>query len=250
MSDASKRAAAKPDLVYLVHEDSEPLRYSLRSVARYAAGQYRRVWVAGMLPQWLTGVGHIAVDEPEPREKFASIRSKLEAAVAHRGVAKRVVVMNDDYIATAPVESWEPTHLGPTSTYVAQCSRPRNTWWEAMQHTAAWMDERGHGDTLCYAGHVPLMYDRVKLRDLLAEYPANRRLLDCGLYPEAGVGGVGVLGPNAKVGPSAGEFAEKVPDPDAPPPWLSLNDESWASGLIGGYVRGMFRERCEFERDV
>lgn len=239
-SDGRAAAVALPDLAYLVHEaDNEALRYSLRSVVKHAA-PFRKVWIVGALPEWITGVGHIPVDEPG--EKFASIRAKLEALVNHRPVGSRVVVMNDDHFATAPSE-WGAWHMGPTSRYVAENFRPRNSWWEALKVTAEWMRERGHGDILCYAGHVPLMYSKAKLRALLAEYPSTQRLLDVGLYPEAGVGGEGVLALNSKCGP---DDLAKVDDP-AMPPWLSTNDASFA-GVIGDLVRVALPEPSRFEK--
>lgn len=231
--------AGLPDLAWLVHEtDNEPLRYSLRSLASHAAGQYRRVWIVGAMPGWLHGVGHIPVAEPEPREKFTSIRAKLTALAADRRVTRRVVVLNDDVFATRPVTSWEPTHMGPTSRYVKANFRPRNSWWESLKLTAEWVG----GDPLCYAGHVPLLYDRALLRDALSAYPPARRLIDCGLYPVAGAGGEGRMALNAKCGP---DDSAKVDDPQMPG-WLSTNDVSWA-GLIGAQVRAAFPESCKYE---
>lgn len=230
-----------PDLAWFVHEtDNEPLRYSIRSFVQNAAGLYRRIWIVGALPEWLTGVGHIPVAEPEPREKFASIRAKLDALARDRRVTRQVVVVNDDVYAVRPVESWEPTHLGPTSGYVAaNAPRPgRNSWWDAMRATAEWVG----GDPLCYAGHVPLLYDRALLRDALDRYPADQRLLDCGLYPIAGAGGEGTRALNAKIGPD--DYA-KLDDPRMPGYWSS-NDRSWA-GEVGRRVRAAFPTPCEHE---
>lgn len=98
------------------------------------------------------------------------------------------------------------------------------------------------GDPLCYAGHVPLLYDRALLRDALDRYPAEQRLLDCGLYPIAGAGGEGTLALNAKIGPD--DYA-KLDDPLMPGYWSS-NDRSWA-GEVGRRVRAVFPTPCEHE---
>lgn len=234
--------APLPDLAWFVHEtDNEPLRYSIRSLAKHAAGHYRKVWIVGQLPSWLTGVGHVPAPEPEPREKFASIRAKLTALAHDRRVTREVVVLNDDVFATRPVQSWAPTHMGPTSRYVAECAVPRNSWWEALRATA----EHVGGDPLCYAGHVPLLYDRALLRDALAAYPTDRRLLDCGLYPVAGAGGEGTWALNAKCGP---RDTAKADDPRMPG-WLSLNDASWP-GPLGERIRRAFPKPSQYEREV
>jgi len=232
-------SAPLPDLAWFVHEaDNEPLRHSIRSIVRHAEGRYRRLWVVGVMPDWLTGVGHVPAAEPEPREKFSSIRAKLTALAHDRRVTRQVVVLNDDVYATRPVGSWEPTHMGPTSRYVAAHHRPRNTWWEALVQTAEWVG----GDPLCYAGHVPLLYDRARLREALAAYPSDRRMLDCGLYPIAGAGGEGTWALNAKVGP---DDLGKVDDPRMPG-WVSTNDASWA-GALGAHIRADLSEPTRYE---
>lgn len=228
-----------PDVAWFVHEtDNEMLRYSIRSVVERAAGKYRRLWIVGQMPEWLTGVGFIPVDEPTPPEKFASIRAKMTALAHDRRVTRNVVVINDDTFAVRDVESWEPTHMGPTSRFLERNFRPRNSWFEALRDTAAWVG----GDPLCYAGHVALMYDRTALREALANYPAKQRLLDCGLYPIAGAGGEGTWALNAKCGPAD---EAKADDPQMPG-WLSLNDASW-SGPLGKRVRAMFPEPTKYE---
>lgn len=240
-----------PDLAYLVHEaDNELLRYSLRSIDKHAQGAFRSVWIVGVLPDWIRNVGHIPAAEPERRDKFTSIRTKVEALAADGPVQDHVVILNDDYIATAPV-TWEPTHMGPTSAYLRrEAERGRttrgNSWIRAVHNTAEWMSEQGHGDIDCYEGHVPLMFDRVKLAAVLAAYPADRSCDYPSFYPAAGSGGPGVLALNAKIGPTPDEFHAKINHPDMPH-WISTNDRGFDEGMIGGYIRGMLREPSQYE---
>lgn len=242
-----------PDLAYLVHEtDNELLRHSLRSIDRHAQGSFRDVWIVGTLPAWVVNVRHLPVAEPDPREKFASIRSKVTAIGDCDEMAERVVILNDDHIALGPVTSWEPTHMGPTSGYLArEAERGRvaahNSWIRAVANTAEWMRERGHGDIDCYEGHVPLCFDRAKLAAILADYPPDRSCDYPGFYPEAGAAGPGERALNAKIGPSADEFLAKICHPDMPA-WLSTNDKGFTLGMVGGYIRGMLREPCKYER--
>jgi len=231
-----------PDLAWLVHEtDNLPLRYSIRSIAENAEGMFGNLWIVGQMPDWLQSVGHVPA--PRASEKFADIRSKVSALCADDRLSDRVVILNDDYFAMEPVTSWSPYHMGPTSKYLAGKPVDRNTWFQALRNTAAWMRGRGHGDILCYEGHVPLLFDRHKLGEVLSEYPVDRSCDYPGFYPVAGAGGEGIQGLNAKVGPDASDFHEK-----AHLPWLSCNDKSFAEGMVGGYVRGAFREPCKYER--
>lgn len=242
---------APPDLAYLVHEaDNELLRYSLRSIHTYAAGMFRKVWIVGVLPEWVTGVGHIPTEYAG--EKFADIRAKVSALCADKRVAARVVIMNDDYMATEPVQSWDAYHMGPTSEYLArEAERGRkpqtNTWIAAVANTAAWMAEQGHGDIDCFEGHVPLEFRRRALGKVLAEYPAGRSCDYPGFYPVAGSAPVAGRAINAKVGPSPAEFLAKLSNPGMPG-WISTNDAGFAEGMVGGYIRGMFRTPSPHER--
>lgn len=242
-----------PDLAYLVHEaDNELLRHSLRSIDRYAQGAFRGVWIVGTLPEWAVNVRHLPVAEPQPREKFASIRSKVAALANCDDIAEHVVVLNDDHIALRDVTSWEPTHMGPTSAYLRREAErghiaASNSWIRAVANTAKWMAQRGHGDIDCYEGHTPLCFDRAKLAAVMADYPADRSCDYPGFYPEAGAAGPGTRALNAKIGPSADEFLVKMADPEMPA-WLSTNDKGFGQGMVGGYIRGMLREPCRYER--
>lgn len=253
MSTSEGRAAraALPDLAWLVHEaDNELLRYSLRSIERHAGGMFRKVWIVGVLPDWAENVGHIPVEYAG--EKFADIRAKVAALCADKRVAHTVVILNDDHIATGPV-TWDAVHMGPTSAYLkAEAARgrtsARNTWIRAVENTSAWMADQGHGDIDCFEGHVPLMFNRRELGKVLAEYPADRSCDYPGFYPAAGAAPVAGEALNAKIGPSADEFLSKVDDPRMPG-WISTNDAGWREGMVGGFIRGMFRERSTFERE-
>lgn len=240
-----------PDLAWLVHEqDNELLRYSMRSVATHAAGMYRRVWIVGVLPEWVTGVGHIPA--AYAGEKFRDIRAKVTALTTHPGIARTVVILNDDYVATRPVESWEPTHMGPTAAFLAaeaargRTSR-RNTWIRAVENTAAWMADQGHGDILCYEGHVPLAFDRARLAEALGAYPGDRSCDYPGFYPVAGAAGPGARALNAKIGPTAAEFLDKYTHPGMPG-WVSTNDAGFREGMVGGFIRGLHPQPCAYEK--
>ena len=69
-----------PDIVYVVRpgERNEELRYSLRSLSNLPHG---RVWIAGYMPKWVTGVEHI----PSPAKPGSHVHAKanLRAACQH-----------------------------------------------------------------------------------------------------------------------------------------------------------------------
>lgn len=246
--------AALPDLVYPVRAgENEELRYSLRSVAAHADGLFRKVWIVGTgLPEWLTGVE--IIEAGSAGGKAADVRAKIAAAASHSGVAPRFVLMTDDVFLVEPITEWEAFHMGPTSIYVQHLATLKpaltvnnNKWVRSLVATAEWMAERGHGDILCRQGHRPLLWDRRKLSKALAEFPEDQQLDILGLYDIAGAAGEGRLAGNAKVVNDPKAFHQKLAELDIP--WLSSNDRSFAEGMIGGYIRGMFRTPCRFESD-
>ena len=247
---ASANRAALPDLVYPVRAgENEELRYSLRSVATNAAGLYRKVWIVGHgLPDWLTGVEVIDAHGPESGQ--SDVRAKITAAANDPRVAARFVLLADDMFLVDPITRWEPFHMGPTSAFVAHLAKQGTTtvnsgWLRNVVATAEWMAEQGHGDILCRQGHRPLLWDKKKLAAALAAYPADRRLDTVGLYDLAGAAGEGRKAGNAKVGVDASQFHAKLAELDIP--WLSSNDRAFAEGMIGGYIRGMFRTPSRYE---
>jgi hypothetical protein len=246
---------ALPDLVYRVRGNADgntELRYSLRSVAQNAAGLFGKVWIFGQgLPDWLRNVEVVDAGNPEAG-RTGDVRAKLEAAVVHPGVADRIVLMDDDFFLVEPITEWAAYHMGPTSEYLTYLTRfygvnptGSSSWVKAMRATAEWMADRGYGDILCRQGHRPLLWDKTKLAGALAEYPDDRPLDMLGLYDMAGAAGVGVRGCNSKIGLDSKDFHAKLAELDHP--WLSSNDKSFADGMIGGYIRGMFREPSIYE---
>ena len=96
------------DLLYLIGPDSghenRELRWSLRSVEKYARG-LGRVVVAGYPPDWLSEeVARVpARDEPD-ESKFVSIWRKLFAALDAGAVSGEFLVSADDHFYSAPAD--------------------------------------------------------------------------------------------------------------------------------------------------
>lgn len=239
-----------PDLAWIVRPgDNEELRYSLRSVAQNAAGLYRRIWIVGSCPEWVTGVEKLPL-EPLP-EKFTNIRQSVTAIANNEDVADRLVIFNDDHFLMDPITTWDAWHLGRTSAYVEArarggCTPRTNTWIRAVVQCAEWMRERGYGDILCYESHTPIPFHREALARILDAYTADLGIAYPAFYPEAGWGDEGIQAGNSKVrGTDWTELNQKLANPM---PWLSSNDASFAEGMIGAFVRGAFRQPCQYER--
>lgn len=240
-----------PDLVYPVKGETEELRYSLRSLATNAHGLFGRVWLVGHRPEWVAGIEHIEAGAPGGRA--ADVRAKIEAVCAHPDVADTFLLLHDDYWLAEPVERFEAWHLGPVSERLESWRRQRSSsgWLQAVAETAAWVQSQG-GSGLCWQGHRPLLWDKARLRDVLATFPRDKHLDVVGLFDVAGAPmGEPRRGCNTKVNSDDASFHRKMAEfANYDVPWISGNERGFYGGMIGRHIRGMFPESCRYEREV
>lgn len=238
-----------PDLVYPVKTAGEELRYSLRAIATNARGLYRKVWLVGDRPEWVTGVEHIEASASRS-DRGEDVRAKIAAACAHPDLADRFVLLHDDYYLIDRIDRWDAYHMGPLDEWIERLRRRTDTsmsWLRYVTMTRDWVTEQGHTEQMAWQGHRPLMWDKRKLAETLAAYPEKRPLDVVGLYQIAGADqGEPRRGGNTKVTSDPASFHEKLAARDTP--WLSSNDRSFSEGMIGGYIRGMFNRPCRYER--
>ena len=242
----------KPDLVYVVKDglDNDSLKYSLRSIEAHADGMFGTVWMVGnVLPDWLVGVKRVQVlQRPDPYEDVAA---KLAAVCANDEVSDVFVRMHDDHFLMEPLTGWQVYHNGSWVEYLDRNLwltegsefTANNPWFTNVRETAEWVEGRLPGSHV-YQTHRPLLWDRRRFGEVLAEYPEGRGLDLDGLYPLAGAGGVGVFANDCKV------FL--TPDmwrliSERTTPWLSCMDDAFDLGVFGGYMRGVFREPSRWE---
>lgn len=234
---AAGYSAAAPDLVYVVRpgEDNEELRYSLRSIRNLP---HHTVWIFGSAPSWVSS--RVGLVQLRPlADKFANQRQSLTAAVNHPGVSRTFVLMNDDMFVTEKTEDELPVwHLGPTSAYIDHlfaCGKRKNDWIEAVSATARWVG----GDPLCYEAHIPLLFDKQRLRGVLDAYPVNVPFAAGEVYDFAKAGPRGHLGACVKA--TDKPFRTDVP-------FLSTEDWSFREQPVGAHVRRLFPEKSEYEK--
>lgn len=248
--------SALPDLVYRIRPgENEELRYSLRSMVMNGSGLFDKVWVvvssADGSPGWLTNVNVLVAGVQVDRKE--DVRAKAALAANHSGVASRFLLVDDDHFLVERVARWAAFHMGPTSEYLRLLAREpwnlttdNSRWVRTIISTADWMAEQGYGDVLVRQGHRPLLWSKSKLAAALRRYPAGRLLDVCGLYDIAGAAGKGRRAGNSKVTSDPVMFRQKVDGRDSP--WLSSNDQSFKSGLIGDHIRRMFTDPSIYER--
>lgn len=164
-----------PDIVYPVRpgEVNEELRYSLRSLHAHVP-DVGTVWVIGYAPGWLTGVEVIPGGNPT-NNSHANVYRNVLMSMQHEAVAEDVVVFNDDFFITAPVETLPVAYR---STLAEHLNLPRlrtagKSWWkESLQTTQVCLQAFGITDPLSYELHVPFPCSKGAMRETLERFAA------------------------------------------------------------------------------
>lgn len=167
------RPLAEMDIVYITAEErkNEALRYSLRSVA--ANFPHRKVWLAGFQPIWLANVGFIGGNEGATKE--ARIYNSALAAARHPEVSDQFVMFNDDFFVTAPVTKLPARYLQSLRRHCDEetIKNGRGGWRDTMLSTLDLLLELGVKNPLSYELHVPMMFDKKVLAELMAPHVSD-----------------------------------------------------------------------------
>ena len=164
------------DIIYPVRpgETNEELRYSLRSLeASYP--NHGTIWVVGHLPGWLTGVEFIEGNlSKSPR---TNVYQNIQAACSHSGVSDEVIVMNDDFFITQPVEKIQLCYRGTLAAHLAlprlRVSTNGASWWkDSLLTTQVCLQALGYDAPLSYELHVPMPINRHRMRETLERFAA------------------------------------------------------------------------------
>jgi hypothetical protein len=175
------------DVVYLCRNgENEELRYSLRSLKNIDHG---RVWVFGGAPAWLTGVEFVETDQSGV--KRVNTHAALKLACAHPDISDEFILMNDDFFI---VESCDipVAHMGSLTEakadYAARYPNSNYTQW--LNGTAAVLTAQGIDDPLSYELHIPMVFDKALLGEILTTYDTPGLLYRTIYGNLLGIGGV------------------------------------------------------------
>jgi hypothetical protein len=196
------------------------------------------VWIAGHLPDWVTGVGHIPVDQNGT--KYANSTANLRAAAEHPDVSDEFTYFNDDFFVTKPVSAVPTAHRGPAKAVLDHYGRrygQRRPYARGMAATLALLARLGTNDPVSYELHMPMTLGKVRLLEALGHGKDVEGLHKRTLYGNYWhVGGEDV--PDVKLRSDI--------DPWPPGPFVSTRQRSWA-GVAGGHIRAQFPSPCDYE---
>lgn len=232
------------DILYPLKEidNNFELRYSLRSLKNLP---HDRVFVCGYKPRWMTDdVIEIPVPQNPHETKYLRSVKNLMAAMKDERLSEDFILMNDDFFVMLPVKEVPVLHRGPLNDMVNYYhSRFSNSPYTAgLIKTFHKLDQMGIDDALSYEVHAPMVFNKKKFLEVL-----EMSLEMDGFGKRTLYGNINKLG---------GELIQDVKFTNPrraildDMPFVSTDEGSFLYHQIGGYIRGRFTERSQYEQDL
>ena len=160
-----------PDIIYPVRpgDNNEELRYSLRSLTTNYP-HHGNVWIVGHKPSWVTGANYIPGNNANSPQ--ANLWHNIHTACRHPDISDNIVVMNDDFYITQPVDKIPVLYRGTLADHIKlpRVQRGEQWWRESLKTTLAALREHGHANPLSYELHTPYPCDKTQMADTLHKF--------------------------------------------------------------------------------
>jgi hypothetical protein len=169
---------------------NEELRYSIRSVAKNMP--HENIVVVGGKPDWYKGkfipVETFTSDNKPSTNKYENAKNNIRHIVDNPDISNDFVLMNDDFYVLKPIDQLQYYHNGLLANKVAMFSRFTNwsTYTGVLTRTMSVLNHLGFQDPLDYTLHIPMMFNKQKLADVLVHPIASIRTLYGNIYKVGG----------------------------------------------------------------
>lgn len=229
----------KSDVVYILKNgcNSEEIIYSIRSVCKNFP--YRKIWVYGGKPQNIIPDRIVELTQTGSN-KWEKVNNTLKAICKNDEITPDFWLFNDDFFVMKKTRKVEYMAGGTIWARVQKISSKygnRDSAYSAqLKDTARVLRDKGY-DRLDYALHVPMLINREKALETLEEFkgcPMFRSLY--GNHHKVG----GVLSDDVKI-------SSLIEVPTGEEVFISTDNNSFANGKVGEYIRNAFPEKCKYE---
>lgn len=229
----------KSDIVYILKNgcNSEEIIYSIRSVCKNFP--YRKIWIYGGKPENITPDCIVELTQTGSN-KWEKVNNTLKAICKNDEITPDFWLFNDDFFVMKKVRKVDYMAGGTLwarAQRIGQKFGGRDSAYSAqLKDTARVLRDKGF-DRLDYALHVPMLINRKKALETLGEfkgYPMFRSLY--GNHHKVG----GVLADDVKI-------TSLTDMPTGEEAFISTDNNSFANGKVGEYIRSAFPEKCKYE---
>lgn len=161
------------DFVYMCRPGhNEELRYSIRSVVENYELE-SNVWVVGDKPDWY--IGDFIKTRPVGNA-YENVRNNLRYVLDNNNISDDFVLMNDDFFILRKLNSVSHYHGG---LLINRAERHEdlagpNFYANFLRRTDTVLKKRGIKEPLNYELHVPMQFNKDKLRETI-DYPYSIR---------------------------------------------------------------------------
>ena len=165
------------DVVYVLGSGStwnnNEIRYSLRSIEKYARG-VGNIFIVGELPDFLSkGIMHIKADDIfNPNQNAdGNIATKVLAACADDRLSDDFLFINDDHILLKPLHLSEmPAFHKGDMNFFPDTTWTLNFWRGRLKRTMEVLNQKGltafHFDC-----HTPILFNKNKFPQVMSNFP-------------------------------------------------------------------------------
>jgi hypothetical protein len=227
------------DIVYICRKgNNEELRYSLRSVVKNLPEG--RVWVVGYKPGWYTG-DFISV--PDVSSKFNNIHNLITHIAFDDRISDDFIMMNDDFFVVRPLDTVPVYHGGPLKDKINSYYdlNPTSSYNRLLSKTYNNLVNDGIQEPLDYDIHIPLPFNRTKLRETIVKKSLPRSTYG----NHAGIGGEYI--PDVKTYSNGSRLARRSHNfLDSELPYISCEDGSFQT-IYKHVLKDMFPEPTMYE---
>jgi hypothetical protein len=160
------------DIVYPLKEQTInlDLKYALRSLEKFGA-EVGKVVIVGYKPAWITNVIHIPTEQHF--SKWQNTRSNWKKVCKCDDLSEDIILMNDDFIFSEPVKSWEDVtnlHMGTLmdryNGFLDE-KKEMSAWRNGHKFTHELLQSMGVDTPLNYEYHGPMIMNRRQRIELL-----------------------------------------------------------------------------------
>lgn len=240
------------DFVYIfkqdLENDSEELRYSLRSLANIPHG---RVFLVGEKPDWATNVEFIPVAQTKTKQENWNMN--MRAAVNSTDISEEFVLMNDDFFIMHLLPEVPNWHMGPLDEVIANYERRYpggSDYINSMKRTYKQLLAMGYDTPVSYELHMPMVLRKSLVKQWHVDRPNVGSLQFRTMYGNLNnLGGVQVKDGKVFVDPVHNDplYNDNPLKYLQSQPILSATGGSFKRTLVGDYVRRTLAEPSPYE---